>query len=56
MDLRGSLYKLRKKVKHLGSQCKSDRLVADIDAESVNPGNSLLEPESHIVAGDGEGS
>jgi len=55
MDVRGSFSRLKKKVKHLGSKRKPDRTRPDINGESVDPVDPPSRPESHIVAGGGEG-
>jgi len=51
MDIRNSFSKLKKKVKHLGSKQKPGKTGADVDPE-----NPLPQPESHVVADDGEGN
>jgi len=53
MDIRESLSRLKKRVKHLGSKRKPDRSGADTDGEIVDPANPLPRPEYHGAAGDG---
>ena len=55
MSVRNSFSKLKKKVKRIGSKRKPDRIGADTTGESIDPGNPLLRPEPHFVAGDGGG-
>ena len=56
MDIRNSFSRLKKKVKHMGSKQKPGRTGADVDRESVDPGNPLPRSEPHVVADDGEGN
>ena len=56
MGIRDSFSKLKKKVKHLGRKRKPDRPGGNVNAEDVGPADPLLQPEAHIVAGDGEGN
>ena len=55
MGLRDSFSRLKKKVKHLGSQRKPGRPGTDVGGESADSENSFLGPEPHVVSGDAEG-
>jgi len=52
-DIRGSLSKMKKKLKHrlTGRKPKLDGTAADPDWETTDSTNSLPQPEPHIVAG-----
>ena len=56
MDLRDSISKFKKKVKHLGRKKKPDINEVDADGESVKSANPLPRPEPHTEADDGKGN